>query len=293
MFTLIRIQFQGQFFGRGDTSITPRFCVFFVSIIMAADTKGGGDHTWTPDAELALFMSMIGLRPIGIHRHFRIINIYTRLMKRIGDVDISLDDVRKRLDTLFNMELLEEIEREDDEDDGDNTEKKNHQGEKKPKTKGGKKNKTPARSSSRLSKQEEKPKTESTNKVFMAVPDLQFWKSKVQVEFSLPWADFGPMMVERAGAGINEETDDSSVHSSPKPDHGSQSGSNQESESEQDEEGDAESSPPPPTSPVTRKRRGRSSTPVSLTRSRAKASTATARRSSAVPAAAQKKKRKR
>ncbi|KAJ1723170.1 hypothetical protein LPJ53_002482 [Coemansia erecta] len=89
------------------------------------------ESAWTPEAELALFKSMVGLRPVGIHRHFRLVNIYTRLLSQLGGTDISISDVKSRLDSLFNMELLEEIEEEDeseDEDEGDNVGDKDEAG---------------------------------------------------------------------------------------------------------------------------------------------------------------------
>ncbi|KAJ2787193.1 hypothetical protein GGI15_000913 [Coemansia interrupta] len=75
------------------------------------------ESAWTPEAELALFKSMVGLRPVGIHRHFRLVNIYTRLLSQLGGTDISISHVKDRLDSLFNMELLEEIEEEDEDED--------------------------------------------------------------------------------------------------------------------------------------------------------------------------------
>ncbi|KAJ1860939.1 hypothetical protein LPJ73_001179 [Coemansia sp. RSA 2703] len=85
------------------------------------------ESAWTPEAELALFKSMVGLRPVGIHKHFRLVNIYTRFLNQIGGTDISINDVKGRLNSLFNMELLEEIEEEDEDEDEDED---NHAGEK-------------------------------------------------------------------------------------------------------------------------------------------------------------------
>ncbi|KAJ2764860.1 hypothetical protein IWQ56_004328, partial [Coemansia nantahalensis] len=59
--------------------------------------------TWTPEAELALFQSMVGLRPIGIHKHFRMLNIYTRLQHRLGKTDISLNDMKSHIAALFDL----------------------------------------------------------------------------------------------------------------------------------------------------------------------------------------------
>ncbi|KAJ2691626.1 hypothetical protein GGH99_002277, partial [Coemansia sp. RSA 1285] len=83
------------------------------------------DHQlWTPEAELALYMSMIGLRPVGIHRNFRLINIYLRLQSRLGsNSSITYADMKAHLESLFDMQLLDEIEDENEEDeDEDNDE---------------------------------------------------------------------------------------------------------------------------------------------------------------------------
>ncbi|KAJ2662664.1 hypothetical protein IWW48_001722 [Coemansia sp. RSA 1200] len=77
------------------------------------------DHQlWTPEAELALYMSMIGLRPVGIHRNFRLINIYLRLQSRLGsNSSITYADMKAHLESLFDMQLLDEIEDENEEEE--------------------------------------------------------------------------------------------------------------------------------------------------------------------------------
>ncbi|KAJ1663819.1 hypothetical protein EV178_004628 [Coemansia sp. RSA 1646] len=78
---------------------------------------------WTPEAELALYMSMIGLRPVGIHRNFRLINIYTRLQNRLGaNANITYTDMKTHLESLFDMQLLDDIEDENEEEEAEEEE---------------------------------------------------------------------------------------------------------------------------------------------------------------------------
>ncbi|KAJ1796760.1 hypothetical protein LPJ59_003549 [Coemansia sp. RSA 2399] len=73
---------------------------------------------WTPEAELALYMSMIGLRPVGIHRNFRLVNIYMRLHSRLGaNSSITYADMKGHLESMFDMKMLDEIEDENEEEE--------------------------------------------------------------------------------------------------------------------------------------------------------------------------------
>ncbi|KAJ2402747.1 hypothetical protein GGI23_000491 [Coemansia sp. RSA 2559] len=73
---------------------------------------------WTPEAELALYISMIGLRPVGIHRNFRLINIYMRLQSRLGaNTCITYADMKGHLESMFDMKMLDEIENENEEEE--------------------------------------------------------------------------------------------------------------------------------------------------------------------------------
>ncbi|KAJ2782368.1 hypothetical protein H4R18_002301 [Coemansia javaensis] len=209
---------------------------------------------WTAEAELALFLSMVGLRPVGIHRNFRMVNIYTRLQQRLGKAGVSLGDVKSHVDALFDTRLLGEIDDEYSDDDGDNnndgssTTSSNSPGGGRAGAAGGPEDE---RSGSGAAP------TSGIGATF-DVSDPQFWR-RGGAEFALPWADYGALMVERAGAGVaggRDGADSASGASSP----GSASPA-------PDPDHEAESSDGR-VSPVPRKRRGRSSTPVR--RSRAK-----------------------
>ncbi|KAJ1942559.1 hypothetical protein GGF37_003064 [Kickxella alabastrina] len=307
------------------------------------------NELWTPEAELALYMSMVGLRPVGIHKNFRIVNIYTRLLGRLGSAEISISEIKSRLETLFNMSLLDEIDDEEDDDSDDEESDVEHaDAGAKPalatsaanRIKSGKGDKMPVVSAGDGSEDEEANSgSESENNgsdinepssarsghragterkqniVSSAIPatsigaeidtsDPHFWR-KADSEFTLPWAEFGNLMVERANVDDPDDHDDlergttsgASAISTPKtatpaPDSEPKSEAEAEAEVENEIDGDGEGeveveakdegegeSSDGRVSPVQRKRKGRPSTPVSRSRTKStRSSTASARK---------------
>ncbi|KAJ2804846.1 hypothetical protein H4R20_002344 [Coemansia guatemalensis] len=270
---------------------------------------------WTPESELALYLSMVGLRPIGIHKHFRLFNIYTRLQDRLGKSDISLSDVRSHIDTLFNIPLLDEIE--DDYEDDEDSERSpgesatsnkpdKHAVEKKQSGRSDNNSESDEESndgdsdedrrkleSAGISNAETKGGAEGGDTVYIGgkaglsslIPptsigrtpdtsDPNFWR-KANAEFSLPWSDFGTLMVERARLGVTEDKDDVYTEADAEAaGNVSDSTSVQKVESPESESRDAEvdmdhESNEEQTSPIgSRRRRGRSSTPVQRSRTK-------------------------
>ncbi|PIA16310.1 CT20-domain-containing protein [Coemansia reversa NRRL 1564] len=279
------------------------------------------DSVWTPESELALYLSMVGLRPIGIHKHFRLFNIYTRLQYRLGKTDISLGDVKSRIGTLFNIPLLDEIEDdyEDEEESekslGDNTtskpnkhpavrvqsghsdssniesgdESNDDDGDEsggKPESarisnteiKGGAKDGDTANIGEKIGLSSFIPPTSIGMTLDTSDPD--FWR-KANAEFSLPWSDFGALMVERARLGVAEDKDDVYIEAdADAASNVSDTTSVQKVESPEREGQDAgadmdHGSNEERTSPIgSRRRRGRSSTPVQRSRTKVTRSSA-------------------
>ncbi|KAI9503386.1 hypothetical protein BX070DRAFT_252760 [Coemansia spiralis] len=322
---------------------------------MAIPENKTRENIWTPEAELALYMSMVGLRPVGIHKSFRLINIYTRLQTRLGsNIDITIGDVRERLNSLFNVQLLDEIE-DDYEEDEENEEEED--GDEEASTGKGKEasthsiNKSKVKSSvadnkseKRIESDEElkdaenskvdeedddnsnkeaededseagsgaegdegadddgnsttsKKKTQSDGGFNIAsfIPatsigatldtsDPLFWRKK-SVDFTLPWAEFGTLMVEKAGVGVSEDHDDAEMAErsasvtpaptmtstptsaltpkmmTPELEDDGDAEAKANDEQAQDIESDGERA-----SPVLRRRKGRSLTPVPRSR---------------------------
>ncbi|KAJ2537693.1 hypothetical protein IWW35_006461, partial [Coemansia sp. RSA 1878] len=97
------------------------------------------------------------------------------------------------------------------------------------------------------------------------------------VEFSLPWAEFGTLMIEKAGVGVTEDRDDLESVAEDASDALSLKVESPEPEAKPETETGQESSDGR-VSPVARKRRGRSSTPVQRSRPKATRSTAASAR---------------
>ncbi|KAJ2890928.1 hypothetical protein IWW38_003867 [Coemansia aciculifera] len=247
---------------------------------MATTVSDGNSSVWTPEVELALFLAMVGLRPVGIHRHFRLVNIYTRLLGRVEGTSLSMDDLKHRLDQLYNINMLDEIEEEEDDDktSQESDSKSNHADS----ASGEDQSILPGHTAPGLALHGI-PTTSSGSVI--DVSDPQFWK-KSGAEFALPWAEFGTLMVERAGADEREDIEASaslSAASTPK---------------EVTREATPEPTPEPASSdgrvsPVQKKRRGRSSTPVPRSRTKVLATTPTSAAPPAVTRSAAPSTRKR
>ncbi|KAG5437548.1 hypothetical protein PCANB_000976 [Pneumocystis canis] len=63
------------------------------------------EHEWTVDEEIALLRAICKYRPVGIHKHFRIISI----MQEMSSFSIRSSDIWEKLKTLYDLELLDEI----------------------------------------------------------------------------------------------------------------------------------------------------------------------------------------
>jgi MRG-binding protein len=72
---------------------------------------------WTDEQETTLFkaIAIYKLKPAGLHKHFRVIGI-AELMKNHGvsSANTDIPGIWKKLDTLYNLEELDEREDEDE-----------------------------------------------------------------------------------------------------------------------------------------------------------------------------------
>ncbi|KAJ7863059.1 hypothetical protein B0H14DRAFT_2739141 [Mycena olivaceomarginata] len=67
----------------------------------------------TVDGEIAFFRAIMRARPVGIHRHFHILNIRNGIWKDTGHA-VSVDAVWHKLRGLYDMDALEAIDLEID-----------------------------------------------------------------------------------------------------------------------------------------------------------------------------------
>jgi MRG-binding protein len=71
---------------------------------------------WTYDLEITLFKAIVTYRPIGIHRSLRLVTILNAVNSQIpsSDTPLTLQDIKSKLNELYNMEGLEEQEESED-----------------------------------------------------------------------------------------------------------------------------------------------------------------------------------
>ncbi|EGF77763.1 hypothetical protein BATDEDRAFT_27474 [Batrachochytrium dendrobatidis JAM81] len=63
---------------------------------------------WTPEMEMTLFQAVAKYRPIGVHKHFRILNVQRFINTHMG-TDISIQELWNRLSIYYNIEKLDEL----------------------------------------------------------------------------------------------------------------------------------------------------------------------------------------
>ncbi|OMH82050.1 Riboflavin kinase [Zancudomyces culisetae] len=149
---------------------------------------------WDPVLDIHLLQSMVGLRPIGIHRNLRMMNIYLRFTQKLNDENVSIEQLWDRIKEWYNLDVLEDLEIDSDTEDSEVNEL------------GSKSVKRGANASD--------GKYYSTK--ILLEPDIDyedrdFWQK--ETEFVLPWDEYGAMMLERAVEGVNE--DEEAPYSSP------------------------------------------------------------------------------
>jgi hypothetical protein len=74
---------------------------------------------WTYDLEIALFRAIISFRPVGLHKSLHLISILNAINSQISssETPLTLDDLKSKLDELYNMEGLEEQEESEETED--------------------------------------------------------------------------------------------------------------------------------------------------------------------------------
>ncbi|KAI8869869.1 hypothetical protein GQ42DRAFT_163136 [Ramicandelaber brevisporus] len=63
---------------------------------------------WTSRLELALFQSMGKARPVGLHSHFHMLNIYSQFSARLADSgpDITIADIWQKLGSMYDLDAF-------------------------------------------------------------------------------------------------------------------------------------------------------------------------------------------
>jgi hypothetical protein len=83
---------------------------------MAVPTVDVPQPPWTYDLEIALFRAIVSYRPIGLHKSFHLISILNAVNSQIptSDPPLTLPDIKAKLDSLYNIDGIEEAEETDD-----------------------------------------------------------------------------------------------------------------------------------------------------------------------------------
>ncbi|KAI7857894.1 chromatin modification-related protein EAF7-domain-containing protein [Circinella umbellata] len=71
---------------------------------------------WDVNLELTLLNAVARCKPVGIHKHFRIISIQRQFNEK-SPTHYSLQEIRDRLSDYYSMDGLEELDKEDEEDE--------------------------------------------------------------------------------------------------------------------------------------------------------------------------------
>ena len=61
---------------------------------------------WTPEMEQTLLSAIIKFKPVGIHKHFRLVNIIKYLTNNSG-VELSLSEILDKIKSFYDLESLE------------------------------------------------------------------------------------------------------------------------------------------------------------------------------------------
>ncbi|KAI9320849.1 chromatin modification-related protein EAF7-domain-containing protein [Dichotomocladium elegans] len=85
------------------------------SSIASGDYADDKLREWNVNLELDFLTAVARCKPVGIHKHFRIISIQ-RQFNRASQTHYSLQDIRERLSAYYDMNALEELDKEDEEE---------------------------------------------------------------------------------------------------------------------------------------------------------------------------------
>ncbi|CAG8662225.1 8646_t:CDS:2 [Dentiscutata erythropus] len=85
------------------------------STITAPSNNNNRTAEWDVKMEIEFFRSVMKHRPVGIHRHFHMVNVY-RDFNANSKVKCTIPELWERFGSYFNLAKLEELDREFDEE---------------------------------------------------------------------------------------------------------------------------------------------------------------------------------
>lgn len=86
-----------------------------VTTATAVSKAKGKSRQWTIEQETVLFKAICRFKPAGQHKHFRMLCIYqmvnnSNVMPASGEGPLSTAEIWEKLETLYNLEGLDELE---------------------------------------------------------------------------------------------------------------------------------------------------------------------------------------
>ncbi|KAF9580781.1 hypothetical protein BGW38_002430, partial [Lunasporangiospora selenospora] len=69
----------------------------------------GGEVIWDENMEMALFYASIKFKPVGMHKHFRMINLHRHFTK-LSHTPCTIQDLWDKLGTMYDLQTLDERE---------------------------------------------------------------------------------------------------------------------------------------------------------------------------------------
>ncbi|KAI8580924.1 hypothetical protein K450DRAFT_235272 [Umbelopsis ramanniana AG] len=86
--------------------------------VLNADHFESEESDWQVQKELALLNAISKCKPVGMHKHFRIISIQ-RQYNQDNPSPLTIEEIWRELEHLYGIEALNELEEADEEDDMD------------------------------------------------------------------------------------------------------------------------------------------------------------------------------
>ncbi|KAJ1973166.1 hypothetical protein H4R35_004255 [Dimargaris xerosporica] len=146
---------------------------------------------WTPQREIALYQAMVGKRPVGLHKHFRMVAIYHQFLNS-GVEPCTTQDIWEKLNEMFDLQILDDIDMgsaDDSDGTNDGSDKEVEEGSEK-------------KRADTIAKPLHTPSSRSK---IMSFHHPNFWK--YPRDFELPWEDYESLIAEH-GKDPNEPTGD-------------------------------------------------------------------------------------
>ncbi|KAJ3279459.1 hypothetical protein HK104_001454 [Borealophlyctis nickersoniae] len=99
------------------SSFTPEVSTPTVDVAEPSTANGeqDGPVNWTPEMDIALFQAIARYRPVGVHKHFRMLNVQRFFNKHTG-LSLNLDQLWAHLGTFYDLDALDAMADESDDD---------------------------------------------------------------------------------------------------------------------------------------------------------------------------------